>query len=353
MTPLRALGLSTGVILNVPGATSVVSSGSRTGNDGDYNGGFNSNPSEIVIGNDGNAKKGYFLFSGLSVPQGSVITYAAVTITASANASNTIVNLKLIGSAEDSPTAPSNKADADSRPRTSAYILWNNISPWLKDVQYTSPDIKSVIQELVNRSGWSNIVLLFAEDNGSTSNAERKGKGKTADPAKAAYLTINYTEPGGGGGDGGDGGGGSEIGARIYNTSAPSFAASSWVAFEFDSTRFDSSSFFSGGSPTRLTVPTGQGGKYFIGGNFKVVYDNDISNAHLGVMLNGTTLLAVTNSKINIVTSGEHLVRDISTIYELSAGDYVELVYYQDIADPDTIVQEDQVSPEFWIYRLA
>ena len=100
--------------------TSVLGGIGNNGNNGYYNGGLEDDPGEITLGNDGTARHGYFLFTGVGVPQGSTIISAYINLTASNDANETVVNLRIVGSDEDNPSKPTNAADAAGRPRTDA-----------------------------------------------------------------------------------------------------------------------------------------------------------------------------------------------------------------------------------------
>lgn len=162
------------------------------GDDGYYNGGFFDDVVEIVVGNDGTARKGYLLFDNVPIPQGAIILSARIDITASQDANGTTVNLVFVAADEDEPTKPTDAADAESRPRTSASVEWNNVAAWTQNETYASPDLSPIIQELVERAGWGQAILMFMEDNGSSPAASRKGKSYKGDPAKAAILIVTY-----------------------------------------------------------------------------------------------------------------------------------------------------------------
>lgn len=166
----------------------------NAGDDGDVNGGFDNAANEIEMGNTGTPKKGFFLFRNTGIPQGVSIVSASLTITSSANLNGTTVNLIINAADEDNPGQPADKTDVNDRPRTSREVAWNNVAAWTANTEYDSPDISPVIQELVDRPGFaSDNVMIFLEDNGSTTNASRKGHSYNGDPAKAAVLHVSYT----------------------------------------------------------------------------------------------------------------------------------------------------------------
>ena len=51
--------------------------------------------------------------------------------------------------------------------RTSTKVSWNHFSDWSLGTMYTSPDITEVIQEVINRPGWSlgnSLAILYICD---------------------------------------------------------------------------------------------------------------------------------------------------------------------------------------------
>jgi hypothetical protein len=84
------------------------------------------------------------------------------------------VNTRIQAQASDDASPFSTKEDYDARPRTTAYVDWNDIPVWPQDYVFekerkSSPDIACVIQEVVSRPGWKkgNAIVIFWSDNGS------------------------------------------------------------------------------------------------------------------------------------------------------------------------------------------
>lgn len=164
--------------------------------DGDYNGGFDDADVEVILGNDGNSKKGWFWFDETGIPQGAEILEAYLILTSSANANNVTVNLTVVAADEDNPDKPLNVGDADGRARTPVSVDWADVDPWTSSTEYQSPSIVPIIRHLVNRAGFEeDAILIFVEDNGSTVNAHRKVKSYNGTPAQAAVLYVRYQIP--------------------------------------------------------------------------------------------------------------------------------------------------------------
>ncbi|MFY9300818.1 MAG: LamG domain-containing protein [Candidatus Nitrosotenuis sp.] len=137
-------------------------------------------------------------FPGVTVPQGSIIQSAYIVFTADETQSGT-TTVRIRGEAADNAAAfadglgtfsVSNRAD------TTAAVTWSNIPAWtLGEVgpDTTTPEIKTVIQEIVNRAGWaSGNALVITVDNSGTSSGNRR----TAESDSAtlgAQLNIVYS----------------------------------------------------------------------------------------------------------------------------------------------------------------
>lgn len=144
-------------------------------------------------------------FTNITIPKGSTITSAYLTLTASADASVNTVNTKLRGEDADNPGQFSDYSDYSGRTRTTNQVEWNSIPAWTKDSEYDSPDISSIIQEIIDREGWAsgNALVIFWDDHDDlsthTSNCRRNAYAYDQDPNEAAVLHLQYTPPAAGG----------------------------------------------------------------------------------------------------------------------------------------------------------
>lgn len=154
---------------------------------------FLANNTVTYFGNQsGGELDSYFRFI-LDVPQGAVIISAYLEFVSRLDYATTEVSVQIKGEDADNPTVPANVSDFNSRVRTAA-IDWNITSAWSAGATYQSPDITSIVQTIVNRSGFSpgNAVQLFVENNGSTSDNFRGVETYDTIPADAATLVVNY-----------------------------------------------------------------------------------------------------------------------------------------------------------------
>ena len=134
-------------------------------------------------------------FSAVSVPMGAKILSAHVELKAKGDGKNATA-LSIWGEASDDAgqfTALDN--DLSSRTRTAMSVGWGNVQVWTKDMAYETPELRFIIQEIVDRPGWKEegaVVLLF---DSADLAGERQAITRETDPARAPKLVINYERP--------------------------------------------------------------------------------------------------------------------------------------------------------------
>lgn len=108
-------------------------------------------------------------FTNITIPNGAIITEAHLTLRCSVARTGETVNTRI--SAEDVDNAPTFADDRDAfdtrwANRTAARVDWDAIPVWSTGTNYDSPDIKTVIQEIVDRPGWNSgqDIVIFWED---------------------------------------------------------------------------------------------------------------------------------------------------------------------------------------------
>ena len=146
-------------------------------------------------------------FVNLSIPQGATIVSANVQFTTDENNSGT-TNLTIKAhDTNNSAAFTASNFNVSSRSTTSASVSWSP-SAWNSIGQTGSnqetPDISSVIQEVVNRSGFgtSSAISIII-----TGTGERTAESYEGSPPNAALLTVEYSTDGGSDGGGPDDGG--------------------------------------------------------------------------------------------------------------------------------------------------
>lgn len=134
---------------------------------------------------------------------------------------------------------------------------------------------------------------------------------------------------------------------RVYNSANISITTSGTPqALTFNSERYDVGACHSTSSNTsRLTAPTGEGGKYDIKGHTAWAANGTGVARQSRIRVNGSTYIAMQNSNPPSASTGGE--GSIATDYALAAGDYVELVVVQDSGGALNCTASANYSPEF------
>ena len=138
-------------------------------------------------------------FRNITIPQGATINSAYIEFTAD-ESDNRNTNLVIYGQNSDDANAFSPTFNnITSRPITSSSVTWQP-NAWSTGNTYQSPDIASVIQEIVNRGGWAsgnNLAILVYPDNNCVNwQCARVAESYDGSSANAAKLVIDYDDGG-------------------------------------------------------------------------------------------------------------------------------------------------------------
>lgn len=138
---------------------------------------------------------------------------------------------------------------------------------------------------------------------------------------------------------------------RVYNSANISITNNTLTALTFDTEEFDVGAGMHSTSVNtgRLTVPTGCGGKYVIGADIEFAA-NATGSRLIRLRVNGATNIAQVQYPSSSGTYASALA--ISSVYALSAADYVEVVVLQDSGGALNVTTQASYSPRFWAYWL-
>jgi len=142
-------------------------------------------------------------FTNILIPRGARIDEAHLTFVASVPRDGVVVRTRI--SAEDVDNAVTFADDADAfdtrwANRTTARVDWDDIDDWNTAVHYNSPDIKAVIQEIVDRVGWASgqAIVIFWEDfedrSDHVDSCMRSYESYEGGALVAPELVVTYTE---------------------------------------------------------------------------------------------------------------------------------------------------------------
>ena len=148
---------------------------------------------DLQLVDDSGAQEVGMRFLNVTVPPGSTITNAYLEFTADvANLGTT--DLTVHGQAADDPaTFAGGVADLSGRLKTDASVDWSGVAAWdTPDQAYQSADLSPIVQELIDRGGWTsgNAVALLVSGSG-----RRTGIAYDQDSAKAPLLHLEYQLP--------------------------------------------------------------------------------------------------------------------------------------------------------------
>ncbi len=95
-------------------------------------------------------------FRGIGIPKGAVVDSAFIVVVShEAKTAEDIARITITAEATDNAQTFTENALITDRPRTSAATIWEVSEPWELWGTYRTPNLKNVVQEVVNRSGWT------------------------------------------------------------------------------------------------------------------------------------------------------------------------------------------------------
>jgi hypothetical protein len=130
-------------------------------------------------------------FGGVSIPRGAIITRAYIEFETD-ETDTEATSLMFYGQAIDhAPTFTSAAGNISGRSRTTASIAWENVPAWnTVDEKHQTPNLAPIVQEIVDRSGWSSgsgMVFII------TGAGQRTGESYDGEPAAAPLLHVEYS----------------------------------------------------------------------------------------------------------------------------------------------------------------
>ncbi len=149
----------------------------------------------LFIG-DGYVSSPYYMsamrFSNVSVPRSALVISASLKIQSTDQYLRGRVYGQILSEASDDALDFSSRYIA-SAPLNSASVNWDHDSTWSANTWYTSPDISSVIQPVMNRTGWlrgNNLAIFYRTR--ANSNRRRAFVSFDSSPAAAPALELTY-----------------------------------------------------------------------------------------------------------------------------------------------------------------
>jgi len=129
-------------------------------------------------------------FTNITIPQGAYIISAYVAFTAN-NADAGNFSTTVYGEAADSSSVfTTSSSNISSRSRTSAAVFWSDPGNWKAGDVINTAELKAVVQEIVNRSGWAsgNNLSVLVQKNQSN----RRVYSYDGNASQAPLLHVEY-----------------------------------------------------------------------------------------------------------------------------------------------------------------
>jgi hypothetical protein len=137
---------------------------------------------------------------------------------------------------------------------------------------------------------------------------------------------------------------------RVYNSANESISNTTDVAVTFNSERYDNAAVHSTSSNTsRLTIPTGGGGKYLVGASWQWALSAAGNYRQAKIKQNASTFVAFQTSQPSASHASE---ATICALDSYVATDYAELYAKQDSGGALNLTVAANYAPEFWCLWL-
>jgi len=147
---------------------------------------------QLELINDGiNDQRVGLRFQNVNVPRGVTITSAIIKFKVHDNTPAGVTDLTFTGEASDNAATYTTAANnITGRAATTATVPWNGVPVWttVGDDQ-SSPELKTIVQEIVNRSGWCGGNAMAITVSGS---GQRIATAYESDPSLAPVLIVTY-----------------------------------------------------------------------------------------------------------------------------------------------------------------
>lgn len=156
------------------------------------NGAMYLDSSDLELSDDGSKNQIVGMrFNDVDIPQGATITKAYIQFTVDEK-DDDYTNLNIFGEDNDNAILiSSNKYNLSSRARTSAQVNWipedwDDVGE--ADYNQRTPDLSSIVQEIVNRPGWSSDNLMILIEG----QGERTAEAYDGSKSKAPLLHVEW-----------------------------------------------------------------------------------------------------------------------------------------------------------------
>jgi|ETNmetMinimDraft_35_1059890.scaffolds.fasta_scaffold26257_1 hypothetical protein len=145
---------------------------------------------EIVNNDDKGDQYVGMRFQNVEIPLGATIKNAYIEFECDETESQATDLSFYCEDTDDATLFLSDRFDISSRPKTSNSAQWNNVPPWNQvDGKYQTSNLSPIIQEIVDRNGWSfgNSIVVIVEGSGV-----RVAEAYDGEPSNAPLLVVDF-----------------------------------------------------------------------------------------------------------------------------------------------------------------
>ena len=163
---------------------------------------FNNNATTMKVGYqapdeigaaDGYSWSIFARIAGVTIPQGSTIDSATIKFYTPASSSATGKSVTIDGNDVNSAAIPTNEGHIRSATKTSATVSWTFGS--ISGGSIESPEIKTIVQEIVNRAGWAsgNAMTIYLHTPTTSSDWDLTVRTYDHSSGQAPHINITYS----------------------------------------------------------------------------------------------------------------------------------------------------------------
>ena len=138
----------------------------------------------------GNNQKLGMRFQSVPFRKNAVVKEAYLEFTASANSSGSFYVDLYAHDTNNSSAMPNSKGNISGRTKTTATVRWNINDNWQTDITYRSPELKTLVQQVLDRSSWTEGNALTLLLYGNSSAVTRSIYSYDGSGARAPKLVI-------------------------------------------------------------------------------------------------------------------------------------------------------------------
>lgn len=160
---------------------------------------------DTTISVDATTDWGGARFLGVTIPKGSTIASAVLTVEPTATTEDEPLHLFYCQAADNAGTFTTGASDLSNRTRTNNSVLWDSADLGADGtLRFNTPNLATIVGEVISRPGWvSGNALVFLWQGNADTARDLTIKSFDTSAADGPELTVVYQLPGATGGGGG------------------------------------------------------------------------------------------------------------------------------------------------------